>query len=452
MSLFYTLPKPNLSEISDKKMVEALSGKKSAEIFDFIKRMSSSEYLYWDTLQYKEPSPEGVPKELLWKIVKFFRKSRIKTSIATAKGEYFGWSRLDYFEEFFHELDLHTGGELFVEQGDIYRANKQKLITRGTMEEAIASSQLEGAATSRRLAKKMLREGKKPSTPSEQMIVNNYHSMKKIEEEYKDCEMNMDLLLELHSLITKDTVDSEGEKPRMRKSGESIDVVDDGTGIIYHRGPNVAFVQKHLKKLIAFANDSQKDDTFIHPIIKAIMLHFWMGYLHPFTDGNGRMARLLFYWYLLRKEYWAFAYLPISRAIKKSPKQYYMAYVYSEQDENDMTYFLDYHIKKIKVAVEDFKKYLRAMEEENVNMNRRCVEKHSLNMRQVQLLRYLYGNMNERTTLTAHMSVNQVTKMTAGRDLKDLVKKGFLTSKKQGKHVYYSGTKKVKELFEYSEK
>jgi Fic family protein len=315
------------------------------------------------------------------------------------------------------------------------------------MEEAIASSQLEGAATSRQEAKKMLREGRKPINKSEQMILNNYISMKAIEDSYKDREMSVDLILELHSLITKDTLDSQDEKPRIRKTGEPIYVTDNLTDTIYHKGPDIKFVKKELKELVKFANDKFENQPFTHPIIKAIMLHFWMGYLHPFTDGNGRLARLLFYWYLIKKGYWAFVYLPISKIIKKSPKQYIMAYVYSENDDNDMTYFLDYNIRKIKLAVKEFTEYLDKQSRKNVMMKKKCDTKYKLNIRQVQLLQYYFGAPDERTTLTAHMNVNQVAKMTAIKDLKDLVKKGFLIMKKSGRNVYYYSTKKIMELF-----
>ena len=217
--------------------------------------------------------------------------------------------------------------------------------------------------------------------------------------------------------------------------------------VIYHEDPNIEFVRNELERLIKFANDEYENEPFIHPIIKAIMLHFWMGYLHPFTDGNGRLARLLFYWYLIKKGYWAFVYLPISKIIKKSPKQYIMSYVYSEQDDNDMTYFLDYNIRKIKLAVKDFEEYLERQSSKNVQMKKKCDTKYKLNIRQVQLLQYLHGDPDGRTSLTAHMNINQVAKMTASKDLKDLARKGFLVIDKQGRNVYYFGTKKIKELF-----
>jgi Fic family protein len=62
-------------------------------------------------------------------------------------------------------------------------------------------------------------------------------------------------------------------------------------------------------------------------------------------------------------------------------------------------------------------------------------------------LQHLYDHKNERTTLLTHMNVSQVTKMTASKDLKALVNKGFLTSRKQGRNVYYYGTKKIQKLF-----
>lgn len=444
----FKLKKLDQENKNPNQIIKLFDAKNKEEIFDFIKKFLNSEYIYWDDFRFKEPLPEGISREELWFAIKLFRESQgLKSVIIDTKGKNFTWTKLDYFEEFFHELDMSTGGELFVEKVGVDKANKQKLITRGIMEEAIASSQLEGAATSRQAAKKMLREGRKPKNESEQMIVNSYIAMKAIEEKYKNVGMSMNLILELHGLITKDTFDSTGSKPRLRQNGEPIYVSDKITGDIYHEGPDMDFVKKELPKLIKFANDELEKSTFIHPIIKAIMLHFWIGYLHPFTDGNGRMARQLFYWYLTKQGYWAFVYLPISKIIKLSPKQYIMAYVYSEQDDNDMTYFVDYNVKKIKLALKDFKNYITKQSTGNIKMKKMGEIKYNLNTRQVQLLQYLHGDPDERTTLTIHMNINQIAKMTASKDLKDLVKKDFLISKKQGRNVYYYGTEKIKNLF-----
>jgi Fic family protein len=444
----FKIEKPNLNGIKHQKISKIFDSKNRKEILAFTKKYIETNYIYWDKIRHKEPTPSGVQKEELWLIIKIFRESQsVKSIVLDKDGNPFSWVKLSYFEEFFHELDMSTGGELFAEKSNVNKSNKQKLITRGIMEEAIASSQLEGAATSRKIAKKMLREGRKPKNESEQMIVNNYNAMKAIEEEHKDSPMSMDLLLELHSIITKDTFDSDKKTPRLRKKNDPIFVTDKLTGEIFHEGPSAQFVKKELKRLIKFANNELGNEKFTHPVIKAIILHFWIGYLHPFTDGNGRIARQIFYWYLIKEGYWAFVYLPISKAIKQSPNQYSMAYVYTEQDDNDLTYFIDYNIKKIKFAINDFKEYLESQAKENLKMKNKSETTHKLNTRQVQLLQFLHGDTDERTNLTMHMNINQVAKMTATKDLKDLVNKRFLSRKKIGRTVYYYATAKINQLF-----
>lgn len=448
MNDIYTIKKPNISRDDMKKALKALT-ERSSEIFAFFRKTSDADYLYWDYFLYKEPSPPGISKESLWAITKVMRRGRsLQTPIKDKKGKPFVWSKLSYFEEFFHDLDMNTGGGLFVGSAEIDKANKQKLISRGIMEEAIASSQLEGAATSRQAAKKMLREGRKPKNQSEQMIVNSYLSIKLIEEKYKNEKMTKDMLLDMHGMITKDTLDSEGEPPRLRKKTDPIVISDDIEGVVYHEGPSMSFVVPELERLVQFANDELETEEFIHPIIKAIMLHFWIGYLHPFTDGNGRLARLLFYWYLIRNGYWAFAYLPISKVIKRSPKQYIMAYVYSEQDDNDLSYFINYNINKVKIAMREFLEYLEKQSKMNVSMREKYGMRYHLNGRQIHLLQYLYGDQDVNTTLVAHANVNQISKVTASKDLKDLIRKDFIISTKRGRNVYYTGTDKVKEIFE----
>jgi len=382
----------------------------------------------------------------LWQIIKYYRSLRyLKTPIRTEKKENFLWLKLPKLEKFLYNIDFYIKKESLNSKFQD-KHSKKVLIQRGVMEEAIASSQLEGASTSRRIAKQFLEEGRNPKDESEQMILNNYIAMQSIEEEYQKQDLSLDLLLELHNIITKDTLTFEGELPRLRKDQDEVYVTDKGSGIIYHAAPNISFVKEELKKLINFANDKE-DLYFMHPVIKAIMLHFWVAYLHPFTDGNGRMARLLFYWYLLRKKYWIFTYLPISKVIKKSPVQYTMAYVYSEQDDHDLTYFIDYHIKKIEQALNDLEIFLAKEHDKELVLNKISKSKYDLGERQIRLLQFLNENSGERTSIIRYMNVFQVTNKTAIRDLKILLDYGFLERKRQGKTFYYYITDKFQELF-----
>lgn len=98
--MLFKLQKPDLSNIGNDDVGELLTSKKAGEVFEFINKLNKSDYLYWDKMQYKEPSPKGIPKELLWQMVKLFRTSKEKTPIVDISGNQFSWSRLDYLTVF----------------------------------------------------------------------------------------------------------------------------------------------------------------------------------------------------------------------------------------------------------------------------------------------------------------------------------------------------------------
>ena len=114
------------------------------------------------------------------------------------------------------------------------------------------------------------------------------------------------------------------------------------------------------RNLAAFANTNA--NPFIHPVIKAIALHFAIGFVHPFVDGNGRTARAIFYWYMLKEGYAAFEYLPISRILIRAPMNYARAYLYTETDDGDLTYFNHYQLQAILRAISSLHEYFERKE------------------------------------------------------------------------------------------
>ena len=367
------------------------------------------------------------------------------TEIKAKDNESFRWIRLSSTDEFLHRIDMLAGGQLFP-HSSLTTTNRQTFINRGIIEEAIASSQLEGAHTTRAAARKMIVEKREPRNESERMIVNNYKTINTIEQEYKNEPLTLDLLFEIHRMLTFETIERT-EQGRLRTNQDKI-VVTGQIGFkeyTTHTPPNEEFLQHEMKKLILYAND-RSEDRFVHPIIKAIFLHFWIGYLHPFTDGNGRIARALFYWYLLRKGYWTFMYLPISTVIKKAPVQYAMAYIYSEQDNKDITYFYDFHIKKIIAALEDFKAYIDKKINENKQVDKLIEQDLTLNERQKQLIYYFLSDEKPSTTISSYATLNAIARQTAARDLKELTRIGLVKSKREGKYIRYNPTLKLKSI------
>ncbi|MCF6343908.1 MAG: Fic family protein, partial [Devosiaceae bacterium] len=345
-----------------------------------------------------------------------------------------------------HEIDLELGGN-FMGVSDFSEVDRRQIIRRNLIEESIASSRLEGANTSREVAKKMLNEGREPKNKDEQMIVNNHKTMQRIEEELRYEPLSIELLKDIHKQVTKDTLQDASLEGELRETfdekGNRLKIMPWDETTVTYVAPDREFVEQELPKLIQFAND-QDDTIFIHPLTKAIMLHFWVGLLHPFEDGNGRLARIIFYWYILRKGYWAFSYLSLSERIIKSPKQYAMSYIYSEQDGHDLNYFIHYNMAKLKLARQHFQKILR----EKILQNKQALaiirRGFNFNSRQLKLLQYLAKDEQRYTSTKSYHSINsEIGYVTAISDLKKLVSEGFLEKVKNGRNVFYYPTQKI---------
>ncbi len=444
----YRISFPSHQSLKDLNIEQAL---RDPEIISALAKADNA-YLHWEELQHKSwiPANFQTNKEIFWHLLRFKRYSEsITTPIKDQHGKFFTINTKNY-AEFLHIIDKEMAGN-FMGIPPLSSVNKELFITRNLIEESIASSQLEGANTSRAAAKRILLEGRKATNFSEQMIINNHQAMLKIEQEFYKQDLSLELLYELHSIITYKTLD-QNKQAKLRETfnekGERLKVIPWQDDRVAYVTPDKAFVENELPKLINFGNNQEQEKIyFIHPLIKGIMLHFWVGLLHPFEDGNGRLARILFYWYMLKHEYWAFKYFSLSEKIKKSPKQYAMAYIYSEQDMNDLTYFIHYNIEKLKFARNDFQDFIKRKLNENKVNTFKKQEEYQLNERQTKLLRYFNQAMQERTNLSAYQKLYLVKKPTAILDLKSLIEKGFLIKKRLGRNTYYYPTHKVEQFF-----
>src|SRR5262249_39502406 len=153
----------------------------------------------------------------------------------------------------------------------------------------------------------------------ERMILNNYQTMQSILE-IKDKDLTADLVFRIHRLVTDGTLDDPSGAGRFRRPDEKVAVFDE-TGEVLHDPPAARELEGRMRLMCEFAN-ARAPDYFIHPLVRSIILHFWLAYDHPFLDGNGRTARALFYWSMLRSGYWLFEYVSISKAILRAPVQY----------------------------------------------------------------------------------------------------------------------------------
>lgn len=275
-------------------------------------------YWYWTELRRR--LPPGTDAQLLWHIV---RHQRQQTAWSFSLGQESDLYRFTFnlprrLQEALVALDQHMGGER-ANVPDLFSGQERNhLLVNARMEEAIASSQIEGASTTREVAKELLRARRKPLNQSERMIVNNYRTMRQLHE-LRQQPLTVEVLLELQELVTKDTLADASYAGRLRDH-DRIAVVDHVASEVVHQPPPATALLVLMEQFCTLANDEMEANY--HPLVKASILHFLLGFIHPFVDGNGRTARAIFYWYLLRRNYPLVEYMPISRIIKRSVGQY----------------------------------------------------------------------------------------------------------------------------------
>ncbi len=383
--------------------------------FDGILKSIQDEYLYWDKIKYKTKDYE--PEEL-WNAIKFHRY----LNSATIKfGKYnFSYVITDYMLRALHQFDLRIGGNLGSNIG-IAETDKTKFVISSIMEEAISSSQMEGANTTRKKAKEMIQKEQKPRNKSEQMIMNNFITMKYIVQ-HKNETITPENILYIHKLISNRTLNDTEDEGRFRDNDE-VYVVDHTTSEVVHTPPSSNELEELIKDLCSFCNNDSAN--FIHPIVKGCIVHFMIGWIHPFTDGNGRTVRALFYWYLLKQGYWLTEYLSISRIIKDTKGQYEKAYLYAEVDENDLSYFITYHIKTMEKAFDALKVYINRKQKE-VFQAAKFMKIPNVNDRMAQILKIIHDDPERILNTKEIESRFDISNFTARSDLKALVTLGFL--------------------------
>lgn len=408
---------------------------------------ANKEYIYWEKFKYHK-IPNGFSLEEAWAFLKFSRSSNAETSpVIGINNRNFTFTVTKNMYQKLSLIDSNTSGFLTADVKKPTNIQKSQLILSGLTEEAIASSQIEGANTSRKVAKEMLLSQRKARTRDEQMIINNYQVMQRLLE-WKDLPLSTDILLAIQKNITTNTLENENDSGRFRADNDGINVVNSLTSEIVFTPPNAKFVENELKKLIQYANNNESEDEFIHPVIKASILHFWLAYLHPFVDGNGRTARAIFYWYMLRKNYWLFQYLSVSRVIKRSKIQYDNSFLYSEFDENDLTYFLSYKLKAIVLSIKEFINYYHEKLEKEKIIQKIAGDLGEFNARQISTLQDLNQNKENTINIATYKSKNRISYETARTDLAHLVKKNLLDKIVSGKKfVYVPNTLEIKKLF-----
>lgn len=393
------------------------------------------EYLHWDKMRYK-PLPEDVNSHEEWWLVTKLRRSSAyrKLPFKSVDGRDFVYWLPDSLQQRLHQVDQQASGRVQIAAEVANPKTRDRYLVNSLIEEAITSSQLEGASTTHKVAKAMLREGRRPRDISERMIFNNYQAMIFIRDVANEA-LTKELLLELHRIVTDGTLDDRTAVGRLRTPDEELAVFDVRDNTLLHEPPDASELEQRIQLLCDFANSKSSKGEFLHPVVQSILLHFTIGYDHPFVDGNGRTARVLFYWSMARHGYWMMEYVSISTIIKNGPSKYARAYLYTEGDDNDATYFIDFNLRLIIRAIKKLQAYLASKANEIKDVEQilgSSLFAKRLNHRQVALISHALRNPGEIYSFESHRKSHSVTYPTARSDLLRLAEYGLLDQRKIG--------------------
>ena len=403
-------------KIDKKALFNAVVKNVDAELAPIINKINTN-YEYWDKVKYKS-LPKDYTPQMLWTFVK---ASRIRGMISVWDKYGINLCITNQMQRMCHDFDMKFGG-FWESDTDPQSSEKKYYLSSSLMEEAIYSSKMEGASTTRVVAKEMLRKRKSPQNKAQQMIVNNYTTIQYVVE-HKDEPLTEEGLLYIHKLMTEKTLDNPENAGRFRTNNDVV-VANTVEGDIVHTPPTFEEIPEFVTTLCDFFNNDNQT-TFIHPIIKGIIIHFMVAYMHPFVDGNGRTARALFYWYMLKENYKLTEYMSISRVIAKSKTSYEKSFRYTENDGNDMGYFVAYNLRALEISFQQLRDYIQGKQREKKAATA-FMKSGNINQRQALVLQWLTEEPDAIFTVKNLQEHFSVSSMTARKDLSELVQQGYL--------------------------
>lgn len=425
---------------ADQLMIGRLPPERVLRLLSGHSAVVDGEYLHWDQLRHRTP-PNDLSPEEWWFAIKTARRTQARRlPLLDKDSQPFSLVVPEPVLIHLHHIDRDAAGEILAPGQINTPEQRNRYLLHSLIEEAITSSQLEGAATTRQVAESMLREQRKPRDRSERMIFNNYVAMETIRKMRADP-ITPDRVLELHRILTEGTLDDPADAGRLRRS-DDVHVADHRDGTVLHQPPPSDELPERLERLCAFGNADENTAPFVHPVLRAILLHFMIGYDHPFVDGNGRTARALFYWAMARSGYWLMEYLSISHFLRAAPAQYVRAYLHTETDGGDTTYFVLHQLETIRKAVAALHEYLSRTAQEQRSTERLLATspalRNKLNHRQVALLTHALKHPGETYRIDAHQRTHGTAYQTARADLLGLADLSLLLADRSGRALLFT--------------
>jgi len=398
---------------------------------EYVKLYKSFQDRYLNKIEIGFRLPGELNLSEVWQEIQEERKGRGEVlDLQDEKGNNFWYFNIKPLQFKLHQIDSRGRDSLY---SYIKPDIENELIFDSIIEEAWASNIIEGAFTTHKRAQELVRRNLTPKDKNELMTKNNHLAMTYILE-HRDSEFNIDLILRIHQTITQGTLDDPEYAGKFRDDEVFI---RDKTNTVIFKPMAADKIEPCLNNLVTWVN-THSDEDFIHPVVKASIIHFYLVYVHPFFDGNGRTARALFYFYLLKNQYEFFKYFSISALIAKQREKYYKAIKDVEDYDNDLTYFLIYFADVVSKSIDEIiNRIVRKYQSDIISKNLDAKGIY-LNKRQKKMIKVLIDQDHKNITTRRYEKIFKVSYGTARSDLNEMAENGLLQKRKIGKGFVYS--------------
>ena len=358
--------------------------------------------------------PVSLPISKAWPEIQSARREKSKKlPLFAENGEAFWWVLTDSIIVQSEDVLSLARRELIFDRPEYEEAYREALL-----DEAVYSSIIEGAFTTKKDAREFIEKGREPKNKSEQMVKNNYEALTYVLE-HIDSPITEQTIFDIYALVTKDTLEEEYSTDSYRNDKVFVQTAK---GDIVHTAPTADKVPEMMTSLLSFIRESE-----LSPLIKACIAHFYFVYVHPFFDGNGRTARALSYMILLQAGYDFFRYFSISGVIADERAKYYKAIKDVEDDDFDMTYFIDYYTAMLARAVTVMEQ--RLFSKAAVDHTLKKLQDAEVNDRILAGAKWLLESPNHAVTIKAWQNKFHVSTETARQDLFRLEAEGIVVRK-----------------------
>lgn len=298
---------------------------------------------------------------------------------------------------------------------------KKEFLMNSTIEESVVSSIYEGANSTRAQAKAFIERREPAKNKDEQMLLNNYTAMLWIQDNH-GLPISNELILKVHEIVTKDTL----EEKNTSFCGRFRD------NVVYvgpHEGILQTKIDETLKEVINLVTSHPRA---LHGIIRGILLHYFIAYIHPFFDGNGRTARTLFYLQTAKSDLKFVELLSVSADLKKRGKKYEQSFEEVKQHDLDMTFFIDFCLDSLLKALE------RVEEKVNYLIDiARLRDAKGLSSHQVSLLQKMALHKYRAVDIESYAQSISRSREVARQELKFLAQEKLLREERKGKKFVY---------------